>query len=79
MSIIHGDEGICSFTPGVTVGDFFQDVGFSGECVVTDLDVHAKIRTNVEWRINVNQLDSALRLDLLTKRICITPYTIDPP
>ena len=64
----HGDEGIRALAPGVAVGDFFEDVGLLGEGVVADLDVHREIRAHVEGRVDVDELQPALLLDLLAQR-----------
>ena len=64
----HGDEGIRALAPSVAVGDFFEDVGLLGEGVAADLDIHGEIRAHVEGRVDVNQLQPALRLDLLAQR-----------
>jgi hypothetical protein len=64
----HGDKGIRALAPGVAVGDLFQDVGLLGEGVAADLDIHAEIRAHVEGRVDVDQLEAALLLDLLAQR-----------
>ena len=64
----HGDERIGALAPGVAVGDFFENVGLLGEGVVADLDVHAEVGAHVEGRVDVDELDAALLLDLLAQR-----------
>ncbi len=64
----HSDERICALSPGIAVGDFFQDVGLLGESVATNLDVHRKIRAYVEGRVNVDQFQPALLFNLLAQR-----------
>ena len=64
----HGDERIGPLAPGVTVGDFFEDVRLLGEGVVADLDVHAEVGPHIEGRVDVDQLDAPLSLDLLAQR-----------
>ena len=64
----HGNERIRSFTPGISVGNLFQDVGLLGEGIITNLDIHAEISTHVKRRVDVNQLDAALTLNLFTHR-----------
>jgi hypothetical protein len=45
-----------------------EDVGFLGERVVTDLDIHGKIRAHVKGRVDVDQLETALLFNLLPQR-----------
>jgi len=65
--VYHGDEGIRAFAPGVAVGNLFEDVGFLGEGVVANLDVHREIRADVEGRVDGHEFDAALFLNLLTQ------------
>ena len=62
------DERVRALAPGVAVGDFFEDVRLLGEGVVADLDVHAEVGADVEGRVDVDQLDAAVGLDLLAQR-----------
>ena len=52
----------------VAVSDFFKNVGFLGEGVAADLDVHGEIRTHIERRVNGDQFDAALLFYLLSQR-----------
>ena len=51
----------CPFQP-------FENVGLLGEGVVADLDVHGEVGADVEGRVDVDELDAALRFDLLAQR-----------
>ena len=62
--INHGDEAVRAFAPGVAVGKLFKHIGFFGEGVVADLNVHGEISAHVERRVNVNKLDAALLFNL---------------
>jgi len=64
----HGDEGIGTLAPGVTVGNLFQDVGLFGKGITANLDIHREIRAHVERRIDVDQFEAALFLDLFAQR-----------
>src|ERR1017187_4063263 len=60
----HRDEGIRAASPGVAVGDLFEEVRLFVEGLAANLDVHAEIRTHVEGRVNVDQLEAAGLLNL---------------
>ncbi|MBT9177523.1 MAG: hypothetical protein DDT20_01857 [Firmicutes bacterium] len=64
----HGDKRIGALAPGVAVGDLFQDARPLGEGIVANLNVHGKIRAHVKGRVDVDQLQAALLLDLLAQR-----------
>jgi hypothetical protein len=59
----HGDKRVCALTPSVAVSDFLKDVGLFGEGFVADFDVHGKIGANIERRIDIDELDTALIID----------------
>ncbi|MCL0107176.1 hypothetical protein M1N63_01950 [Thermodesulfovibrionales bacterium] len=66
--INHGDEGVSSLAPGVAIGDFLKDIGLLGEGVTANFDIHEEIRAHVEGRIDIDQFQPALGLNILSQR-----------
>ena len=80
----HRDERVGPFAPRVAVGNLLQNVGFLGEGldsagrtppdeggyrgVAPHFDVHRKVGPHVERRIDVDELQAALRLEFLAQR-----------
>ena len=62
--INHADERIRTASPGIAVGDLFEEVGFLVEGFAADFDVHGEVRADVEGRIDVDELEAAGVLDL---------------
>ena len=62
--------GGCGRAKGVAVGELLEDVGLLGEGVaaVADFDIHTEIGSDIERRVDVDQLQAALLLDLLAQR-----------
>jgi len=64
----HADKRIRAAPPGVAVGNLLQQVRFLVKGLAADLDVHGKIRTDIERRIDVDQLKATGILDLFAQR-----------
>ena len=91
----HGNERIRAASPGVSVGDLFEEVRLLVERLAADLDVHAEVRAHVEGRVNVDELEAAGVLDLAAERagleggrmsllspqmsLLVQPFTCRPP
>ena len=58
-SYIMAMKLICPSTPGVAVGDLLQEVRLFVKGFAADFDVHAEIGTDVERRIDVDELEAA--------------------
>src|SRR5437762_179501 len=64
----HRNKRVGSPTPGIAIGDLFQQIRLLMKGLIAHLNIHAEIRADVEWWIDVNQLQPAGVLDLLPKR-----------
>jgi len=60
----HRDETVRPSAPSVPVRDLFQNSRRFRERLVTDLDAHREVHPDIKRRIDVDQLDAALLLDL---------------
>lgn len=67
----HGDERIRAPAPGVAVGDLFEEVGLFMKSFAADLNVHGKVGTDIEGRVNVDELESAGLFDLAAQRAAL--------
>ena len=67
----HRNKRIRPASPGVAVGDLFQQVRFLVESLAADLDVHRKTRADIERRVYIDQLQAARVLDLAAQRAAL--------
>ena len=60
----HMQIGIRAFSPGIPVGDGFEDGLLLLESVAlfAELDLHREVRADVERRVDVNQIDLSAKL-----------------
>ena len=64
----HSDKGVCSLSPGISVGDLFKDIWIFGKGFVTNLNIHGKICTHVKRGIDIDKFESTLCFDLFAQR-----------
>jgi hypothetical protein len=66
----------------------FEEVRFLVEGLIADFNVHREVGPNIEWRVDVNQLEAAGVLDLLAERsslqtgqyqLVVAPYQLIRP
>lgn len=66
--IDHRDEAIGSLPPRITIGEFLKYCGRFCILFITYLDLHREVSSNIERRIDIDELDASLRLYLLSQR-----------
>jgi len=66
----HRDKRVGTLAPGIAVGDLFKNVGLLGEGVaaIANLDVHREVSPDIERRVDVDQLQTALLFDFVAQR-----------
>src|ERR1041385_707227 len=65
--VYHCDETVRSFTPSVTICQFFQDTGLFCQFFISNRNSHGKIGAHVKWGVNINEFYAALLFNRFSK------------